>query len=156
MFVTGALAAGALLASCARHHPPDVEGFRRAARTAVHVVRPAAPNQAKLIEQLVALAEVATAAEAAAPWWEGSVGRTEAAWLRVSRAAHDATFAVRTAHAQALGVYTALHPEVRNELVRAQAEISAILRDRHHLGRTCGRTRGRADHGAFRAAAPIR
>jgi hypothetical protein len=123
MHATGTLAVAALLVSCSRHHPPDVEGFRRAARTAVRVVRPASPNQARLIEQLVALAEVATAAEAAAPWWEGSVGRTEAAWLRVARTAHEASFAVRTAHAQALGVYTALHPEVRNEVVRAQAEI---------------------------------
>ena len=86
-------------------------------------MRPAAPTKARLIEQLVALAEVATAAEAAAPWWQGSVGRTEAAWLRVVRTAREATKSVRASQDQARGVYTGVHPEVRNEVVRAQAEI---------------------------------
>ncbi|HLE60025.1 MAG TPA: L,D-transpeptidase, partial [Thermoanaerobaculaceae bacterium] len=82
------------------------------------------PTKARLIEQLVALAEVATAAEAAAPWWQGSVGRTEAAWLRVVRTAHQATKSVRTSQDHARGVYTGVHPEVRDEVVRAQAEMS--------------------------------
>jgi len=116
-------ALAALLASCSRHPVPNVEGARRAARTAIRVVRPASPRQARLIEQLVALAEVATAAETAAPWWQGSVGRTEAAWLRVVRASSEATKSVRAAQDQAQGVYTSLHPEVRNEVARAQAEI---------------------------------
>ncbi len=113
----------ALLGSCSRHPVPNVDGARRAARTAIRVVRPASPRQARQIEQLVALAEVATAAEAAAPWWQGSVGRTEAAWLRVVRTAREATKSVRAAQDQAQGIYTSLHPEVRNEVVRAQAEM---------------------------------
>jgi L,D-peptidoglycan transpeptidase YkuD (ErfK/YbiS/YcfS/YnhG family) len=123
MRAAGSLALAALLVSCSRHPLPDVEGARRAARTAIRVVRPTAPSKARLIEQLVSLAEAATAAEAAAPWWEGSVGRTEAAWLRVARTAREATTSVRAAQNQARGVYTALHAEVRNEVVRAQAEI---------------------------------
>jgi L,D-peptidoglycan transpeptidase YkuD (ErfK/YbiS/YcfS/YnhG family) len=118
-----AVALAALLVSCSHHPAPNVDGARRAARNAIRVVRPTAPGKARLIEQLVALAEVATAAEAAAPWWEGSVGRTEAAWLRVARSAREATTSVRATQSQARGVYTALHPEVRNEVVRAQAEI---------------------------------
>ena len=118
-----AVALVALLGSCSRHPAPNVDGARRAARNAIKVVRPADPAKARLIEQLVALAEVATAGEAAAPWWQGSVGRTEAAWLRVTRTAREATKSVRASQDRARGVYTSVHPEVRNEVVRAQAEI---------------------------------
>lgn len=130
MRAAGAVALAALLVSCSRHPLPNVDGARRAARNAIRAVRPAAPKKARLIEQLVALAEVATAAEATAPWWEGSVGRTEAAWLRVVRAAREATATVRAAQSQARGAYTTNHPEVRNEVVRAQAEIGEAGMDR--------------------------
>jgi hypothetical protein len=119
-----ALAMAAAASGCSYHPTPEVEGARRAAKCAVAVVRPTAPKQARLIEQLVALAEVATAAEANAPWWEGSVGRTQAAWLRVARASHEATASVRSVLQQARGSYSTLHPDIRNEVVRAQAEIS--------------------------------
>ena len=119
----GAVALVALLGSCSRHPVPNVDGARRAARNAIKVVRAADPTKARLIEQLVALAEVATAGEAAAPWWQGSVGRTEAAWLRVARTAREATKSVRASQDRAREVYSSLHPEVRNEVVRAQAEI---------------------------------
>jgi L,D-peptidoglycan transpeptidase YkuD (ErfK/YbiS/YcfS/YnhG family) len=112
-----------LLGSCSRHPVPNVDGARRAARNAIKVVRPVAPAKARLIEQLVALGEAATAGEAASPWWQGSVGRTEAAWLRVARTASEATRSVRATQDRARGVYTSVHPEVRDELVRAQAEI---------------------------------
>ncbi len=106
-----------------RHTLPNVDGARRAARNALRLVRQAAPAKARLLEQFVALAEVATVAEAAAPWWEGSIGRTEASWFRVVRLARETTSAVRTAEHRAQKAYTALHPEVRSEVVRAQAEI---------------------------------
>jgi L,D-peptidoglycan transpeptidase YkuD (ErfK/YbiS/YcfS/YnhG family) len=131
MRAAGALALAALLVSCSRHPVPNVDGARRVAHTAIRVVRPPSPRQARLIEQLMALAEVATAAETAAPWWQGSVGRTEAAWLRVVRTARDATRSVRAAQDQAQGVYTSLHPEVRNEVARAQAEIGEAGMGRH-------------------------
>ncbi|HVN32975.1 MAG TPA: L,D-transpeptidase [Thermoanaerobaculaceae bacterium] len=118
-----ALAFVALPVACARHQVPNVDGARRAARKAIQIVRPSAPTKARLIEQLVALAEVATAAEAAAPWWQGSVGRTEAAWLRVVRTAHDTTTAARAVESSARRAYTTLHTDVRDEVVRAQAEI---------------------------------
>ncbi len=118
-----ALAAAAAVVSWPHHAPPDVEGARRAARNAVRIVRPALPTNARLIEQFVALAEVATAAEVVAPWWEGSVGRTEAAWFRVVHLAREATSSVRATEGKARRAYTALCPEVRSEVVRAQAEI---------------------------------
>jgi L,D-peptidoglycan transpeptidase YkuD (ErfK/YbiS/YcfS/YnhG family) len=112
------------LAGCAHHPTPDVDAPRRAARKAVVIVRTEAPAQARLIERLVALAEVATAAEANAPWWEGSVGRTEAAWLRVARAAHDAVTAVRDADSRAEKRFVSLQPNARSEVARALAEIN--------------------------------
>jgi L,D-peptidoglycan transpeptidase YkuD (ErfK/YbiS/YcfS/YnhG family) len=126
-----AVVAFALLASCAHNPPPDIDGARRAARNAVRILRPTAPRQARLIEELVAIAEVATAAEDASPWWQGSVGRTEAAWLRVVHTARVAVSSVRAAQASALEVYAGLHPEVHNEVMRAQAEISEAGMGRH-------------------------
>jgi L,D-peptidoglycan transpeptidase YkuD (ErfK/YbiS/YcfS/YnhG family) len=106
------------------HHPlPDVQAARRAARHALRIVRPFAPANARLIERFVALAEVATAAEAASPWWEGSVGRTEAAWFRVVHQARIATTSARAMEGNARKAYTALFPEVRSEVIRAEAEI---------------------------------
>jgi L,D-peptidoglycan transpeptidase YkuD (ErfK/YbiS/YcfS/YnhG family) len=106
-----------------RHPLPDVQGARRAARHALRIVRPAAPANARLIEEYVALAEIATAAEAASPWWEGSVGRTEAAWFRVVHQARIATSSVRAMEGNARKAYTTLFPEVRSEVIRAEAEI---------------------------------
>ena len=123
--VAAAIALGAVvtLALWPRHPLPDIAGARRAARNALRIARLAAPAQARLIERLVALAEVASAAEAAAPWWEGSTGRTEAAWFRVVHLAHQATSSVRASEQSARRAYTALYPDVRSEVVRAQAEI---------------------------------
>ena len=118
-----ALAVAAAAAGCSHHAAYEVEGTRRAAKHAVAIVRPTAPKQARLIEQLVALAEIATAAETNAPWWEGSLGRTQAAWLRVARASHEATASVRSVLDQARMSYRTTYPDVRNEVVRAQAEI---------------------------------
>jgi lipoprotein-anchoring transpeptidase ErfK/SrfK len=87
-------------------------------------VRPVVPSKAKQIEQLVAIAEVATSGEANAPWWQGSVGRTQAAWLRVVRTARDATVAVRAAQSRAKVRHGGLEPEARNDILRAQAEIN--------------------------------
>ena len=120
----GAIVVVAGLAGCARQATPEVEGARRAAYRAVAIVRPAAPAQARLIERLVAIAEIATAAEANAPWWEGSVGRTEAAWLRVMRTANLAVGAVRAADRTARARYAGLQPNARHEVTRALAEIN--------------------------------
>lgn len=119
-----ACAAVLALAACSHRPQPDPSAARRAATRAIHVVRPAAPSKARLIERLVSIAEVATAAEANTPWWEGSVGRTEAAWFRVVRAAHEVTATVRTHQNEWQTRFAGLKPEGRNDLARAQAEIN--------------------------------
>ncbi|HVN74726.1 MAG TPA: hypothetical protein VMT19_00295, partial [Thermoanaerobaculaceae bacterium] len=116
--------AAAFLAGCSHRGAPDVGAPRRAARRAIAIVRPVVPSKAKQIEQLVAIAEIATAAEANAPWWQGSVGRTEAAWLRVVRTARDAAVSVRDAQERARVLHSSLQREARNEIARAQAEIN--------------------------------
>jgi L,D-peptidoglycan transpeptidase YkuD (ErfK/YbiS/YcfS/YnhG family) len=123
MPVVLALAVAAAASACSHHRAPEMEGARRAAKHAVAIVRPTAPKQARLIEQLVALAEIATAAEANAPWWVGSLGRTQAAWLRVAHASHEATASVTSVLNQARMSHSTVYPDVRNEVVRAQAEI---------------------------------
>jgi len=122
--VRAAAAAALLIMGCSHGPATDADAPRRAAQRAVAIVRPTVPSKAKLIEQLVAVAEIATAAEVNAPWWEGSVGRSEAAWLRVMRTAHEATTAVRAAQSQAQVRYAGLQAEGRNEIARAQAEIN--------------------------------
>jgi hypothetical protein len=142
--------------ACSRHRPPDVTGFRGAARNAVRVVRPSAPHQARLIEKLVADAEIATAAEAAAPWWEGSVGRTEAAWLRAMAAARAAAVAVRARETESSREATRLLRLARDEVARARAEIDetgmgrregaamAVAADRLEVGQRLARA-GRSE-----------
>jgi len=113
-----------LLAGCSHRPAPEAEAPRRAVRRAIAMVRPFVPSKARQLEQLVAIAEIATAAEANAPWWQGSVGRTEAAWLRAVRTAREATVAVVDAQGRARARYAGLQPEARNDIVRAQAEIN--------------------------------
>ena len=72
----------ACLLACQRRPDTDVEGFKAAAQRAVRLIRSEYPQRARNIERLSALAEAATAGERATPWWQGSVGRTESAWLR--------------------------------------------------------------------------
>ncbi|HUK14135.1 MAG TPA: L,D-transpeptidase [Thermoanaerobaculaceae bacterium] len=120
-----AAAAGAsLLLACSGRPAPDLEGARRAAHRAVRLVRPEEPLQARLIERLVADAETATAAEASAPFWEGSVGRTEAAWFRAIHAARLAASRVHARQAQATARAGSLLRVAQDEVARARAEIN--------------------------------
>ncbi len=120
----GIATASILLAGCSHRPAPEIAASRMAARRAIALVRPMAPSKAKQIEQLVAIAEIAAAAEAAAPWWQGSVGRTEAAWFRVVRAAHEATTTVRARQSHWQSRFAGLRPEGRNDMARARAEIN--------------------------------
>jgi hypothetical protein len=118
-----ALLAVLTLAACGSRPTPDVEPTRRIAWKAIRLVRPSAPQKAKYIERLVADAEVSTAAEANIPWWRTTDGRTEAAWLRVARAAAQATRAVRAQQSQARDRYHGLLVATKEELARARAEL---------------------------------
>jgi hypothetical protein len=121
-FLLGLAAAAALAGACSRP-APDVAPPRRAARIAVHELRAPAPSQARLVEELVALAEAATAGEANTPFWEGSVGRTEAAWARAVHTAHVALRQARTERADDLREASELVTAATDEVVRARAEI---------------------------------
>jgi L,D-peptidoglycan transpeptidase YkuD (ErfK/YbiS/YcfS/YnhG family) len=117
------LAAVLTLIACGSRPAPELEPARRVAWKAVRLVRPSAPQKAKYIERLIADAEVVTAAEAHAPWWRANEGRTEAAWLRVARAAAQATRAVRAQQGQARERYHGLLVATKDELARARAEL---------------------------------
>ena len=109
--------------ACGTRPAPNVDPTRRIAWKAVKVVRLSAPQKAKYLERLIADAEVATAAEAHAAWWKTKDGRTEAAWLRVARAAAQATRAVRDQQNQARERYRGLLVATKDELARARAEL---------------------------------
>ena len=117
------LLAPAILA-CSHRQPADFDGARRATHDAVRLVRPEAPLQARLIERLVADAEIATAAERATPFWEGSVGRSEAAWFRAVRAGRIAVAAVHERQGQATRQAGSLFRTAQDDVARARAEIS--------------------------------
>lgn len=109
--------------SCGGDRPPDFDGARNVVRRAIRTVRPTAPGQARFIERLMADAEVATAGEAAAPWWSPQTGRAAAAWLRVLRATHDAVSAYRELESRTRSSYESLLSSARHEVSRARAEI---------------------------------
>jgi hypothetical protein len=90
---------------------------------AINLVRPESPQTARQLERLLGEAEVATAGEAATPWWEGSIGRTEAAWARALRAAAVATRQTRAAKARIESQRDGLFRQVRDELAQAQGEL---------------------------------
>lgn len=115
--------ATALSPACADRREPDVDGARQAARRAVRLLRPTAPNQAKYIERLVADAEMVTVVERYAPGWRATPGRVEAAWLRVAVASGDAVRAVRRQRGQARNRYLGLLASTREEMLRARAEM---------------------------------
>lgn len=105
--------------------PParDVTGFRRGVQRAIKLVRRDAPQRARQLERLLGDAEVATAGESAAPWWEGSFGRTEMAWARTMRAASQATREVRATRTAMEARAGGLLQAARAEVVRAKAQI---------------------------------
>lgn len=125
LYARGALlvAFAVLTAACQSRPPFDPAPARAALRRAIVTVRPSQPGRAREIERLLTLAEAAAAGEAATPWWEGSIGRAEAAWLRATRAASMASHAVRTEREAARRRTTDLLPQVQADLARARAEI---------------------------------
>ncbi len=85
---------GTLIASAQqaepRGAPVATAVLRRSSATAIGALREHAPGAARLVERLVAEAEIVTADETSAPPWERYPGRTEAAWTRVHLEAHRA------------------------------------------------------------------
>ena len=124
-FLYGALAAlvAVSAASCGGRTPLDFDGARSVVRRAIRTVRPSSPSQARYIERLLADAEVATAGEAAAPWWNPQTGRAAAAWLRVLRVTRGAVSSYRSMEDATRAGYDILLPSTRHEVSRARAEI---------------------------------
>jgi hypothetical protein len=109
--------------ACSAHSEVTDAGARRAAKTAIRLLRPWAPHKARYIERLVADAEVAEAAERSAPWWARQTGRGGAAWLRVARAAGEEVRTFRGQQDQAAKRYSELLTTARDDLARADAEL---------------------------------
>lgn len=117
------LLAVVVVAACTGGHVPDVDGARAVAARAVKELRRTSPSQARYVEKLVAVAEVATAGELATPRWRRDTGRAAAAWLRVVLAAREATRSQRSITAQARTSFLELLHPVEIDLARARSEI---------------------------------
>lgn len=115
--------AAVAITACSRREPTDVAGFRATLGRAIRLVRLEFPQKARQLERLLGEAEVASAAEAATPWWEGSVGRSEAAWARAMRAAGEATRQTRALRSAVQERTSGLLRVVRDDVARARAEI---------------------------------
>jgi L,D-peptidoglycan transpeptidase YkuD (ErfK/YbiS/YcfS/YnhG family) len=105
-----------------RSQPTTLEAARRAASTAVATLRQPAPERARLVERLIADAEVVTAGERNAPSWERTPGRTEDAWARTLSAAHAGLVELRQRERRDAGRWQALRLQVAAEVRRALAE----------------------------------
>lgn len=108
---------------CGRREPIDAAGFRATLGRGIRLVRQEYPEKARQLERLLGEAEVATAAEAATPWWEGSVGRAEAAWARAMHAASEATRQTRAFRSTVQERTTGLMRLAKDDVARARAEI---------------------------------
>jgi hypothetical protein len=119
LLVTAASVAGV---ACTRRPLTDIEPFRAAVARAIKLVNSEYPLRARHLEQLAGLAEVATSGERATPWWEGSVGRTESAWLRAVREASETCAEYRASRDRLLRAATGLLKPTRDEVARARNE----------------------------------
>ena len=97
--------------------PFSPQGPRAAALRAIKVLRPQRPAAARLLDRLVANAEVVTAYEATASAWRRTPGRAETSWLRVHLAAIEALRELRQRTASGKARW--------QELLRIEVEASA-------------------------------
>lgn len=122
----------------------SVAASRRAAHRALRVVRPESPDTAKLVDRLVADAEVITAQEGAAPPWDRSPGRVETAWVRVLTTVRRAAVDINTRAAAAEKRWKELAAAASTQVAQAHEEAgeagvgaresSAARRAEYHLG----------------------
>jgi L,D-peptidoglycan transpeptidase YkuD (ErfK/YbiS/YcfS/YnhG family) len=95
---------------------------RKVAADAVRVLRTDSPAAARLVERLIADAEVVTAQEATAPYWRRYPGRVEAAWGRVLDAARVALAERHRRLATYSGRWQAIADDVDRDVTRAVNE----------------------------------
>ena len=121
----------------------SVEASRDAVRRALRTVRPDLPDTARLIDRLVADAEVSSAQETHALPWDRSPGRAESAWVRVHTTTRQALLDIRSRTAVAAGRWKELSAaataQVRQALEEAgeagvgAREAAAARRAEYHL-----------------------
>ncbi|MCS7182884.1 MAG: L,D-transpeptidase [Thermoanaerobaculum sp.] len=109
------------------------------------------PTTARWLERLLAEAEKVTAHERSVPFWEHLPGRSEAAWLRATRAAAAALREHRARQTAAQANFEALLQKARHEVSRAQQEIAET-----GMGRREAAALQRAQGALARAAALAR
>ncbi len=95
---------------------------RRIAQDALRALRPEAPASARLIDRLIADAEIATAQERTAPGWRRTEGRIERAWGRVLVAARGALVDLRRREGAFETRWNDLRDEVAADVRRALVE----------------------------------
>ncbi|MFN7942043.1 MAG: L,D-transpeptidase [Thermoanaerobaculia bacterium] len=107
-----------------RSTAPDFrpEPARAAAGRALGKIRPALPAAARHIDRLIADAEIATASEASAPFWQKSPGRAEVAWTRVLVTARESLVQIHSSRATWSDRWISLSAELEREIDRARAE----------------------------------
>lgn len=120
-----------------------VAAARDSVRRALKLVRPQLPDTARLIDRLVADAEVISAQEAGALPWDRTPGRAESAWTRVHTTTRQAVVDIRTRTAVSekrwQDLATAATAQVRQALEEAgeagvgAREAAAARRAEYHL-----------------------
>jgi L,D-peptidoglycan transpeptidase YkuD (ErfK/YbiS/YcfS/YnhG family) len=105
-----------------RFDSDSVDVARRSARRALVTLRPEVPATARLVDRLIADAEVVTADERTSPSWERDPGRVEAAWNRVLTTSHRALAEVQGRRKGHEARWNALRDGLGADVRRAQRE----------------------------------
>lgn len=95
---------------------------RDSVRRAVEALRPEVPAAARLLDRLVADAEVITAQERNRPVWRRSPGRAEAAWTRALSTAHRSLADLRRRQSVLQERWSAVAAVVGTDVARALQE----------------------------------
>ena len=104
--------------------PPrfSLTATRAAALGAVRQLRGDLPDSARMVERLLAQAEVVTAQEVAARPWARTPGRAEAAWQRVHGEARSSLALVRNRRESAAARWRDLEPAMQRQVRQAELE----------------------------------
>lgn len=102
--------------------PFDAKPARASAFRAVTELRADMPAAARQVDRLIAQAEVVTADEQTAPFWEQSPGRVETSWARVLATARTSLADLRLREDASRKRWLALAPGLEADVRRAQTE----------------------------------
>jgi L,D-peptidoglycan transpeptidase YkuD (ErfK/YbiS/YcfS/YnhG family) len=120
------LGAGFAVSGWTGAEPPlelaTIDAARRSSLKAVRALREPTPATARLLDRLIADAEVITADERTAPSWERSPGRVEAAWTRPLLTARKSLVDVHSRRRTWETRWTSLRDSLAADVRRAQLE----------------------------------